>query len=78
MKLNVLVTGLCIGGAVVASGLTFAQVVQTETKYVTVDGDVIRYEPGKTIVIRGADNKEVVYTLAPTMVMPAEVKAARK
>jgi len=78
MKLNVLVTGLCIGGATLASGLSFAQVVKTETKYVTVDGDVIRYEPGRTIVIRGADNKEVVYTLAPSIVMPAEVKVGRR
>jgi hypothetical protein len=78
MKLNVILTGLCISGAVVASGSAYAQTVQTETKFVTVDGDVVRYEPGRTIVIRGADNKEVVYTLAPSVVMPAEVKVGRR
>jgi hypothetical protein len=78
MKLNALIAGLCVSGAVVASGSSFAQTVQTETKFVTVDGDVVRYEPGRTIVIRGADNKEVVYTLAPSVVMPAEVKVGRR
>ncbi len=78
MKLNVLIAGICISGAVVASGNAFAQATQTETKYVTVDGDVVRYEPGRTIVIRGADNKEVVYTLSPSIVMPAEVKVGRR
>ena len=78
MKLSVIVAGLCVGTVLVASGPAFAQTTRTETKYVTVDGEVIRYEPGRVIVIRGADNKEIVYTLAPTIVVPAEVKAGRR
>jgi hypothetical protein len=78
MKLNILIVGLCVGGAIVASGQVMAQTVQTETKYVTVDGDVVRYEPGRTIVIRGADNKEIVYTLSPKIAMPTEVKVGRR
>ena len=78
MKLGVFVAGLCISVAPVAAGLASAQTTQTETKYVTVDGEVVRYEAGRMIVIRGADNKEVVYTLAPTIVVPAEVKVGRK
>jgi hypothetical protein len=67
----------------VASGQAMAQTTQTttqtETKYVTVDGDVIRYEPGRVIVLRAADSsKEVSYTLSPTIVMPAEVKVGRR
>jgi hypothetical protein len=63
----------------VASGQAFAQTTQTETKYVTVDGDVVRYEPGRVIVIRGTDSsKEVSYTLAPSIVVPAEVKVGRR
>jgi len=45
-----------------ASGQAFAQTTQTETKYVTVEGEVVRYEAGRVIVIRGTDNKETTYT----------------
>jgi hypothetical protein len=78
MKLSVLVAGLCISVAPVASGLAFAQTTQTETKYVTVDGEVVRYEAGRVIVIRGADHKETVYNLSPSIVVPTEVKVGRR
>jgi hypothetical protein len=78
MKLHVFVAGLCISIAPVVSSQAFAQSATTETKYVTVDGEVVRYEPGKVIVLRGVDNKEVVYNLAPTFVMPAEVTVGRR
>jgi hypothetical protein len=78
MKIKVFVAGLCISVAPVASAVVFAQATQTETKYVTVDGDVVRYDPGKVIVIRGADNKEIVYNLSPGIVMPAEVTVGRR
>jgi hypothetical protein len=78
MKLTVLVAGLCISVIPVGSGQAFAQTTQTETRYVTVDGEVVRYEPGRVIVIRGADNKEVTYALAPSVVVPAEVKVGRR
>ena len=77
MKLNLFVAGLCISVAPVVSSQAIAQTT-TETKYVTVDGDVVSYEPGRMIVIRGADNKEVSYTLAPSIVMPAEVQVGRR
>ena len=38
-KLNVIVAGLCISVAPLASGQAFAQTTVTETKYVTVDGE---------------------------------------
>lgn len=78
MKLNVLIAGLCISLAPVVSGQAFAQTTQTETKYVTVDGEVVRYEAGRVIVIRGADSKEITYTLSPSIVVPAEVKVGRR
>ena len=64
-KLNVIVAGLLMSVAPLATGQAFAQATPTETKYVTVDGEVVRYEAGRVIVIRGADNKEIVYTLSP-------------
>jgi len=45
---------------------------------VTVDGEVLRYKAGQVIVIRGADNKEMSYTLTPSIVMPADVKVGRR
>lgn len=77
MKTTVFVAVLCIGAAA-ASSQAFAQSSQGETKHVTVDGDVVRYEPGRLIVIRGADHKETVYTLAAGHVVPAEVKVGRR
>jgi uncharacterized protein YndB with AHSA1/START domain len=73
MKLTTFLAGACIGLGAVAS----AQTNQTETKLVTVDGEVVRYEPGNVIVIRGADNKEVSYVLAPSVAVPAEVVGRR-
>jgi hypothetical protein len=79
MKLSRLVTALCLGLTAVASAQTYTETeTKTETKYVTVDGEVIRYEPGKVIVIRGADNKEVTYTLLPKVTVPKDVQVGRR
>jgi hypothetical protein len=78
MKLTVFIAGLCIGVAPVASAQALAPTTQTETKYVMVDGEVVRYDAGRVIVIRGADNKEITYTLSPSIVVPAEVKVGRR
>ena len=78
MKLKLFVASVCASMALVAGGRALAQTTQTETKYVTVDGEVIRYAPGKVIVVRGADSKEVTYTLAPSLVMPADIQVGRR
>jgi hypothetical protein len=38
--------------------------VSRSTKTTTIEGKVVRYEPGKTIVVLGPDNKELTYTLS--------------
>jgi len=76
-RTNVIVAGFCLG-ATLAAGPAAAQAPPTEVKYVTIDGEVVRYEAGSLIVIRGADNKETVYTLSPGLVVPAEVKVGRR
>src|SRR4029077_17844033 len=73
MKLNILIAGLCMTVADAGTGRVFAEPIEPAAKEVMIDGEVIRYEPGQVIVIRGADNKEVVYALAPTALVPAEV-----
>jgi hypothetical protein len=78
MKLSVLIAGVCISVAPAASGQALAQAAQTETRYVTVEGEVVRYEAGHVIVIRGTDNKETAYTLSPSIVVPAEVQVGRR
>ncbi len=78
MKITVLIAGLCLGVTPMASSHALAQSTPSTIKYVTVDGEVIRYEPGRVIVLRGADNNEVVYTLAPTVVMPQGVAVGRR
>lgn len=45
---------------------------------VTVSGVVVRYEPGKTIILRGSDGREVTYTIAPTLTAPDGVAAGRR
>src|SRR5438445_9551544 len=78
MKSTLFMAALCIGAGAIASGDTLAPGTQTETKYGMVDGEVIRYDAGKVIVLRGKDNTEVVYTLAPAVVMPADVQIGRR
>lgn len=84
MKSTVLIVGLCLGVAPAVSGQALAPVqttpttTQTEAKYVAVDGEVVRYDAGQVIVIRGADGKDVTYTLSPSATVPAEVKVGRR
>jgi hypothetical protein len=77
MKASILIAGLCMSVAPAVSTQAFAQTT-VETKTVTVDGEVVRYDVGHVIVIKGVDNKEVSYTLTPNFVMPAEVQVGRR
>src|SRR5262249_40081754 len=45
---------------------------------VTVTGQVIQYEPGKTIVIRRANNTETTYTLEPSAEVPSDIAVGRQ
>ncbi|HEX9303480.1 MAG TPA: hypothetical protein VGA31_03425 [Thermoanaerobaculia bacterium] len=49
-----------------------------EQKTITVTGDVVRYEAGKTIVVRSPDGHEVTYAIAPGTSAPAEVVVGRR
>jgi hypothetical protein len=73
-------------GAVVLTGcaaVTFAQTqtyketTRTEVKPVIVTGEVVRYEPGRVIVIRSTDRNEVSYTLMPSLTVPSDVQVGR-
>jgi hypothetical protein len=75
MRLTMFLAIACLGLAAVASAQTDKQI---ETKVVTVNGEVIRYEPGHVIVIRGDNKKEISYTLTPSITVPAEVAIGRR
>jgi hypothetical protein len=51
----------------------------TETaKSVTTSGEVVRYDAGKTIVIRQSDDRVVTYALAPAITVPPDVAVGRR
>jgi len=73
-KLPVLLVVGLLGAAAV--GLA----AQTQTETLTpqiITGEVVRYEPGKVLVVRGADGKEVIYALSPKVQVQQEVQAGR-
>jgi hypothetical protein len=89
MKRWITPTALCLAGSFALVSAAGAQepsssqdpaattaTTQT-TKITTVEGKVVRYEPGKTIVVLGPDSREVTYTLSPTVVVPADVQIGR-
>lgn len=79
MRFRIFVGMAVLGVASLVAAQTETQTTtQTETKWLTVDGEVVRYEPGKVIVIRGTDKRDVVYTLAPSVAVPAEVQVGRR
>jgi hypothetical protein len=74
-------------GALVVAGLLAlgmgpaAALSQTQTETVVspviVTGDVIRFEPGKVLVVRN-DGREIVYALTPSVAVPADVQVGRR
>jgi hypothetical protein len=67
----VVVALLCLAAAGTAATQT-----DTETTTRVVSGEVVRLEPGKTIVVRSG-NEEVTYVLAPGVDVPAGVEIGR-
>jgi hypothetical protein len=52
--------------------------ITQSTKTTTVTGRVVRYEPGKTIVVMGSDNREVSYPLSTKIIVPGDVRVGRE
>lgn len=50
---------------------------RTTTRTTTVEGKVLRYEPGKTIVVMESGNREATYVLAPNATVPADIEVGR-
>jgi len=77
MRISVSLGALSIALASVASAPTHGAAAQVET-VTTISGDVVRYEPGRVIVVRGSDGREVAYTLSPRIALPAQVKVGQR
>jgi hypothetical protein len=76
MKLAAFVAGCSLALVTVVSAQNYT--TETTSGTITVQGDIIRYEPGRTIVIRGADNREMTYTLSPSVTLPPDVQVGRR
>jgi hypothetical protein len=70
------VVAVLAGAATVAPSLSTPAVA--DDKPVVVMGEIVRYEPGHTIVVRGSDNREVTYTLTPSVSIPSDVAVGRR
>jgi len=75
MNSKALVAAFCISVASLAAVQAIAQ-TQTTEKYVMVNGQVVRYDPGKVIVVR-SDKGDIVYQLAPSASVPSDVQVGR-
>jgi hypothetical protein len=51
--------------------------IRTTTKTTTVEGKVLRYERGKTIVAMDSGNREASFVLAPNATVPADLEVGR-
>jgi hypothetical protein len=49
----------------------------SKKKMVTITGAVVSVEPGRTIVVRQPDSKEVTYTLTPDITLPSDIAVGR-
>jgi hypothetical protein len=50
----------------------------SRTQVTTVSGEVVRYVPGRTLVLRQAEGNDVSFALDPRVVVPAEVQMGRQ
>lgn len=46
-------------------------------RIVTITGEVVKYEPGQTIVLRQPDKRVVTYTLSPGAILPTDIQIGR-
>jgi hypothetical protein len=69
----IVMAGLLVAAPVVAP----AQQTEVVVAPVVVSGEVVRYEPGRTIVIK-SEGRDVSYVLTPELSIPADVQLGRR
>jgi hypothetical protein len=76
-KLPVLLVVGLLGTAAVALEAQTQAPTDTTVAPQIVTGEVVRYEPGKVLVVRGANGEEVIYALSPKVQVQQEVQVGR-
>ncbi|HKA36992.1 MAG TPA: hypothetical protein VKH43_09250 [Thermoanaerobaculia bacterium] len=56
---------------------TTIETTSDNPKLVTITGEVVRFEPGQTIVLRGPDRKVTTYTISPSASLPSDLAIGR-
>jgi hypothetical protein len=75
MKTGILIlAGALLCGPAVASDHAAAGTAATP---IVVTGEVLRFEPGRLLVLRASDGRETTFTLTPALAIPAEVQVGR-
>lgn len=70
---------LAIAAAAASSGAQQATSSTTQsTTTTTTLGEVVRYEPGKTIVVRDANGRTMTYIIESGLAVPSDVQVGRK
>lgn len=75
MKANAILSIAVLSAGVLVSTSGYAA---ADDRPVTVIGEIVRYEPGHVIVLRDSANKEVSYTLTPTVTMPTGIEVGKR
>jgi hypothetical protein len=75
MKANAILAVAVLSAGVLVSTSGYAT---ADDKPITVVGEIVRYEPGHVIVVRDSANKEVSYTLTPTVTIPTGVEVGKR
>jgi hypothetical protein len=77
-SLAIAIFAAAAGSLVAQQTATTTSQTTTTTKTTTVSGEVVQYEPGKTIVLRDSSNKTTTYSLDAGLAVPAEVQVGRR
>lgn len=75
MKAFVMFLAVAIGAVAAIAASQDAAATAGKT---TASGEIVRYDAGKTIVLRHADDRVVSYALSPTLIAPVEVQVGRR
>jgi len=52
--------------------------MQTTTETTTITGSIVKYTPGQTIVLKGADGKVTTYAIGSSIEVPADVQIGKR
>jgi hypothetical protein len=75
MKAFVMFLAVAIGAVAAIAASQDAAAAAGKT---TASGEIVRYDAGKAIVLRHADDRVVTYALSPTLIVPVEVQVGRR